>query len=253
MVHLLKVANEENLINFRALLLDNVSLRLSDEHLWMSVIMRPKKSTFSRLQRLTCLFTLLSLTMITNAMFFGKEGTQERSMGVNIGPIKFTATQLYISAISIVIATPLSLLLIELFRRSKPTLSEVSSVQLTKHAEHEHGAQNIRENHTRRLLTSYSTDPSHKLLPHWVVYIAWTLALLAFTTSIFFLVMYSLDWGREKSNEWTNAFFLSLIQDFFFVDPLKVFSFYINQNYTSGNLVQNFSHVRNICSCEVIF
>ncbi len=47
---------------------------LSPQHLWLSIFVRPRKSYFTRVQRLTCALTLLFLMMITNAMWFQDPG-----------------------------------------------------------------------------------------------------------------------------------------------------------------------------------
>lgn len=43
----------------------------SDGHLWYSVISRPPSSTFTRVQRVSCCFSLLLCTMLTSIMFYG--------------------------------------------------------------------------------------------------------------------------------------------------------------------------------------
>ena len=43
---------------------------MTDDHLWISIMSRPTKSSFTRLQRLTCGVSLLFSTMIANAMFY---------------------------------------------------------------------------------------------------------------------------------------------------------------------------------------
>ena len=40
------------------------------QHLWASIWVRPRKSYFTRVQRLTCALALLLLMMVTNAMWF---------------------------------------------------------------------------------------------------------------------------------------------------------------------------------------
>lgn len=42
-----------------------------DGHIWFSVINRPPCSTFTRVQRVSCCFSLLLCTMLTSIMFWG--------------------------------------------------------------------------------------------------------------------------------------------------------------------------------------
>ena len=59
-------------------------------------------------------------------------------------------------------------------------------------------------------------------LPHWFNYIAYTLALLTSLTGATFTMFYSMIWGKEKSNKWITSVIVSLVQDIFFLQPLKV-------------------------------
>ncbi|XP_035690035.1 polycystin-2-like [Branchiostoma floridae] len=50
---------------------------------------------------------------------------------------------------------------------------------------------------------------SGKRLSRWPKYVAWMIVVVSSVVSSFFVIMYSLDWGREKSEAWLKAFFLS--------------------------------------------
>lgn len=39
----------------------------------------------------------------------------------------------------------------------------------------------------------------------------------------FFVILYSMEWGRDRSNAWLLSMFMSFFQSLFIVDPLKVF------------------------------
>ncbi len=59
-------------------------------------------------------------------------------------------------------------------------------------------------------------------LPHWMVYIAWTMVLLVVLASSFFCILYSQQWGQAKAAEWLGAFFLGAVGDMLILDPIKV-------------------------------
>ncbi|XP_063447197.1 polycystin-1-like protein 2 [Mytilus trossulus] len=88
----------------------------TDNHLWLSVAIRPEDSNFTRLERLACCLTLLFLTMISSAMFYG----QNTGSQFSIGPIKLSLSGIYISIVSAIIAAPPILLVSYMFRSSKP-------------------------------------------------------------------------------------------------------------------------------------
>ena len=66
----LPVAGLADLTAFNHLFGSSVRKKLTNDHLWFSVISRPTKSSFTRVQRVSCCVSLLFLTMITNCMFF---------------------------------------------------------------------------------------------------------------------------------------------------------------------------------------
>ncbi|OWF47600.1 Polycystic kidney disease and receptor for egg jelly-related protein [Mizuhopecten yessoensis] len=60
-------------------------------------------------------------------------------------------------------------------------------------------------------------------LPHWCIYIAWVLCFFSITSSGFFTILYSMEWGPEKANEWLTTFLMSFFQSVLVVQPIKVF------------------------------
>ena len=65
---------------------------LSDGHLWFSVFARPVQSSFSRLDRVTCCFVLLFITMLMNIMYYDI-AAESKTGGLKLGPISLTAEQ----------------------------------------------------------------------------------------------------------------------------------------------------------------
>lgn len=52
-------------------------------------------------------------------------------------------------------------------------------------------------------------------------YIAWALIILAILVCSFFIMLYSMQWGKDISEEWLSTFFLSFLQSVTVVDPFK--------------------------------
>ena len=59
-------------------------------------------------------------------------------------------------------------------------------------------------------------------LPYWCTYIAWLLAVLTILISCWFVVFYSLQWGKEKSEQWLSSLLLSTLQSLVLIQPVKV-------------------------------
>uniref|UniRef100_A0A3B3B6G3 Polycystic kidney disease 1 like 2a n=1 Tax=Oryzias melastigma TaxID=30732 RepID=A0A3B3B6G3_ORYME len=89
-----------------------------DGHIWFSVISRPPCSTFTRVQRVSCCFSLLLCTMLTSIMFWGiPTDPSEQTMDLHI---EFTWQQVMIGIQSSIIMFPINLLIVSIFRNSRP-------------------------------------------------------------------------------------------------------------------------------------
>ncbi|CAG2212910.1 PKD1L2 [Mytilus edulis] len=189
----------------------------TDNHLWLSVAIRPEDSNFTRIERLACCLSLLFLTMISNAMFYGKNTGSYFS----IGPIKLSLSGIYISLISAIIAAPPIFLVSYLFRSSRhrktsgkkplPNTDEVQDMTLQT------SDKTDAETHPK----ADFTDDTQFSLPFWCRYAAWGIVTLTVFVSGFFLILYSMEWGKTKSEEWLLCFFVSFIESMLLVDPLK--------------------------------
>ncbi|XP_033748529.1 uncharacterized protein LOC117333372 [Pecten maximus] len=76
-----------------------------DEYLWLSLFGRPSFSRFSRVQRLYCVSSLLSLSMLGSAMWFNS-GSDEPSYGVKLGFFELNYKQIYVGVMSSLISFP---------------------------------------------------------------------------------------------------------------------------------------------------
>ena len=170
----------------------------ADDHLWLSVISKQPRNTFTRVQRASCCWCFLLLSMITSAMFYGTESPKQQK--INIGPFTFTLSQLVIAVETAVIVLPVSLLIVFLFRRSEPRIPSLGR----------------RYYHTKR------QTKTQYLLPHFCIYIAWFLCVSAAITSAVFTVLYSLAWGSEKSARWLTSVLLSITGDVVVSQPIKI-------------------------------
>ena len=194
--------------NSSSLVRSNMFHKAVDDHMWLSVGMRAKPSTFTRAQRLgTCMATLF-LAMITNAMFFQTADEQSvTSETIKIGVITLTPQQISNSLFSSLIVFPPVLLIAYLFSKSVPKTKR--SVQ------HTNGVKKRR-------------TCCNPMLPYWCVYIAWFLVVLSMVVSAFFTILYSFEWGGDKSTAWLTAFLLSFLESVILIQPLKAKLTYIS-------------------------
>lgn len=126
------VAAHEEITTFRNLFFSKAHKSFSDSHLWLSVFLRPSRSNFTRVQRISCILSLVLLTMLSNALFYKADVENVDTVhGFTVGPFTFTLQSLFISFVSCLIVLPANIAIDQLFRKSRPKYNEVSNSWLT--------------------------------------------------------------------------------------------------------------------------
>ncbi|XP_028258061.1 polycystic kidney disease protein 1-like 2 [Parambassis ranga] len=113
------VATETDLKRFSNLFFMKTAKDFRDGHIWFSVVSRPPCSTFTRVQRVSCCFSLLLCTMLTSIMFWGIP-TDPSEQTMDLGHIEFTWQQVMIGVQSSIIMFPINLLIVSIFRNTCP-------------------------------------------------------------------------------------------------------------------------------------
>lgn len=89
----LYVSGEKQKAELKYLLPNQAKSKISDNHLWASVMIRPVKSNFNRTDRLTCILVLLNMSMLMNILYYGVADSSTEDPLVSIGPVKITKSQ----------------------------------------------------------------------------------------------------------------------------------------------------------------
>ncbi|XP_078664667.1 polycystin-1-like protein 2 [Branchiostoma floridae x Branchiostoma belcheri] len=113
----ISVATEEELHQASTLFATKAVFALQDDHLWFSILARPARSRFTRVQRLTCCVSVLLCQMLTNIIFYG---TSDESSGadMSVGVFRITWKELVIGVESALIAFPINFVIVALFKYS---------------------------------------------------------------------------------------------------------------------------------------
>ncbi|CAH1264358.1 PKD1L3 [Branchiostoma lanceolatum] len=213
----LSAAGRDELTNFSSIFQERTRHDMSDGHLWFSVASRPTRSHFSRVQRASCCLSLVFLTMITNAMFYRTDDSVRQQV-YRLGPFVFTPTQLWISAVSTLIVFPANFVIVYVFTKSRPSPGKTKQSSTGSFYKIPSSASKLYRDSLKR----QNGKNKQSGLPHWCVYIGWVLVFLSATGSAFFVILYSMEWGAEKSGEWLTSILLSIFQSVLIVQPLKV-------------------------------
>ncbi|XP_066304410.1 polycystin-1-like protein 2 [Branchiostoma lanceolatum] len=198
-------ASETELMSFGHLFISQTKRNFTDGHLWLSTVSKGISRNFTRVQRLGCCMSILFCTMIANAMWYQSEDRVESPSALTIGPISFTLHQLFVSVMSSLTVLPVNVAIVQIFRKTgnKPDGEQVFAEDLEKKS-------------------SKSRGGGEKMLPYWMVYVGWVLVFLSCFVSAFFTILYSLQWGPEKANDWLKSFFMSFFMSTLIIEPIKV-------------------------------
>ncbi|XP_063446781.1 uncharacterized protein LOC134726311 [Mytilus trossulus] len=223
----LPVCGKENVTTFSNMFYLNIKENLADNHMWISIFFRPTSSHYTRCQRLTCFLLFIVLTMIGNAIYFRDEDEfSNAGSDIHVGPFSFTLSAIYIALISALISTPTTVLVIFMFSKSMHRKSNtgdssrryrvpILDVWLDRVMADSHKLEKALV--SKGLFITEST-----IFPYWFQYIAWILALAGVALCSFFLTLYSIEWGKNKSQKWLAQFSLSFFSSICLLDPLKI-------------------------------
>lgn len=230
-------ATPKQLTGFKNLFYINTTTKLVNDHLWFSVVTKPYRSTFTRVQRLTCCFTLIYSALIANAMFYQLEGN---SIYLELGPFLINVTEIIVGVQSSVIAVPINILIIFIFRnlQSKPKCASLEEKRTTPHEysdkkrfswgfdlfhKRKRNYKDISENNPSGMHSSIGSEKRATFFfPYWFRFFPYTLCFLICSASTVFLLFYSINWGKDKSNQWLVSITVSLVQDILITQPAKV-------------------------------
>ncbi|XP_051024689.1 polycystic kidney disease protein 1-like 2 isoform X2 [Acomys russatus] len=115
------VATEQDRKQFSHLFFTKTSTGFQDGHIWYSVFCNSTRSSFTRVQRVSCCFSMLLCTMLTSIMFWGvpKDPAEQK---MDLGKIEFTWQEVLIGLESSVLMFPINLLIVQIFRNTRPRL-----------------------------------------------------------------------------------------------------------------------------------
>ncbi|XP_033646725.1 polycystic kidney disease protein 1-like 2 [Asterias rubens] len=112
-------ASAEDLKDFKHLFSTRATKDFQDGHLWFSIFNRPPKSHFSCLQRVSCCLSLLMCVMLTSIMFYGVPNDPTEQV-MDLGTFRITFTEILIGIESSILAFPINMLIVAIFRYSRP-------------------------------------------------------------------------------------------------------------------------------------
>ncbi|KAH3789114.1 polycystic kidney disease protein 1-like 2 [Dreissena polymorpha] len=201
--------------------------------MWVSIFYRSQISPFTRVERLSCALVYICLTMIANAMFYKTEADYETPPLIQAGPFRFTAQQIYVSIICALITTPPVMLLISIFKQTKRRQDMLCKCctcpgvccRFPCSSKKRDTSPDFTKQLRSIILTPEVPEFTGARLPWWFIIFGWFLVVAGTLVPSFFVLLYSMQWGKQKSEEWLTSFLLSIFESMLFVDPIMVMCF----------------------------
>jgi len=229
---------------------------MRDQHVWVSIFTCPQHSTFTRVQRLSCGFAIVTSSMLANIMFY-KANSPAYDLLI-FSELTINLRALIIGTQSAFIATPINALIMLIFRKvsvnkgayivryggdpSNPPYaddrysSDNSSISDTTTEQSESDSSSHSSVYTyddNRDISNGSTSSNSSIsedsaktdafaLPWWFVWLAWTLTVATCLCSSFLVIAYGLSNTHYKNVAWTMSFFMSMLGHVGVIQPFKV-------------------------------
>ena len=207
--HTFPISLKQDKNNLKYLIPKQFTDTIRDSHLWFSLIARPVHSSFSRLDRLTCCFVLMSISMLMNILYYGMDNSPS-SDGLKIGPyINLTLQQISIGIITNLIDYLPSLLLVQLFKRIKRRRTHAFKLNKILNGANANKPEKCRHKFELKF-------------PWWFKIIAYFISFVFAAVSLFFVIIKGILFGDEKVAKWLTSLIISLLSSILLTQPLQV-------------------------------
>ena len=90
-----------------------------DQHLWLSIFLRPAHSFFTRVQRVACAMSFIMVSMVINIMWYGHAESDD-DIDIVDHSITITREEIVIGLQSLILTTAINMGIVCLFRGVQP-------------------------------------------------------------------------------------------------------------------------------------
>jgi len=160
--------------------------------------------------------------MLMNILYYGMDTSSSTSSGLQIGPyVNVTLQQVSVGIITNLIVFPPSLLLVQLFKRTKLRVGRLSKIKKlleeynpTRTVNHENKKNKAEKTKTKKLF--------ELKFPWWFKIIAYGLSFILACVCLFFVIMKGIVFGDEKVKKWITSVLISFLSSVLLTQPFQV-------------------------------
>ena len=203
---------------------------INDRHLWLSILTRPAQSSFTRLNRLMCSAFIVYTSMMITMIFYQLYEPPKTSY-VTAGPFYFSSAQLQVATFTNLLLIIPSLLLIELYRRSRRRVSRISRLKETIRTDvaksnwyKTNQLRSLSEPKTEEKFNPFGPKPKYQRfrLPWWCKIVGYVIIGIFIITSIIVVLLLGIQFGNMRVQQWFTSFIISILAFMFLVYPIQV-------------------------------
>ncbi|XP_053393015.1 uncharacterized protein LOC123564401 isoform X2 [Mercenaria mercenaria] len=205
---------------------DMIAYTIAEHHHWLSVALRPIRSNFTRVQRLSCLLGLVYLTMIICTMIVEIPDENTLINQAVIGPFRFSIENFKAALISVTVSSVI-IIIVSIFFRNAEAAENSQNIDSAICKAYRKVNEKLKLDSS--VLAKRYWPPAEEalehdyfFLPHFCVYIGWTILAMAVFLATFLLVSFSADWELIKSEEWMTAVFVSFLTSVLLIEGVKI-------------------------------
>ncbi|KAA0193578.1 hypothetical protein HAZT_HAZT011909 [Hyalella azteca] len=223
----------EDVSTFSQKMYVNVNRNANQDHIWMSVFLRPIGSRYCRKERIVVCATFLFVSMLLNAMFYEVEGESPIDAYAFVGPVPISLSQMFKGMIAIMLLLPFTSLLGAVFKRARPRKNIRCQAldAIEKQRKKQYIAKGLpEEDATEKSKVSEKNEeepkpkvkPALKCLPWWTRPLGWVACAVAMAGSVFIVWSYGITWGEITTVKWFSSFFTTFLVSILVSQWLKV-------------------------------
>ncbi|MCL4148695.1 UNVERIFIED_CONTAM: hypothetical protein GTU68_040089 [Idotea baltica] len=220
----------------------------NQDHMWMSMFVRPLGSRFGRKERVTVCAVFLFSSMLVSALWYDSSPDSKRNGLFDLGPFTFSLDLLLVGACTLFITYPITFLLSYIFKRARPrNLLKCRALQAIEDQKKSQstGIENPEEISENKSIEERNSEnqsktkekTTKKCLPWWTRILAWVLSLILIGLSVFLVWSFGIMWGEVTTAKWLSSFLLTFILSILVTQWVKVFVLsFISSVYTKEDL-----------------
>ncbi|KAA0203674.1 hypothetical protein HAZT_HAZT008286 [Hyalella azteca] len=225
--------NNEDTSTFSQRMYVNTNRNANQDHIWMSVFLRPIGSRYCRKERIVVCTTFLFVSMLLNAMFYQIEGESPIDGYAYIGPVPIALSQMFKGFMVIIFVFPFTALLGVIFKRARPrkyvrckALDAIEKQRKTQFMTAGLSEEDASEN--SKVPEKHDEEPKPKMkpvvkcLPWWTRLLGWIICAVVMAGSLFLVWSYGITWGEITTVKWFSSFFTTFLVSILVSQWIKV-------------------------------